>query len=193
MPRILRIVSVVFFLALWSHAVLAQEPVDTARVLAQTGNGVGDLLADAQARAKDLGRKIEILGDLSDAADSVSAVALGQSLSRARQKVEEARREAAKEPPLEEPVLAVVDIVSHDVTTPPFGMPADQLRARLFVEIGKLEEEILRQTTAFQNEANTIDSIRNNLERISASLRSMAVAGDRASLAVRRMALKGAS
>lgn len=87
----------------------------------------------------------------------------------------------------------MVDIVSQDITTPPFGMPADQLRARLFVEISKLEEEILRQATAFQNEANTIDSLKSNLERISASLRSMAVSGGRASLAVRRLALKGGS
>ncbi|HEY0553684.1 MAG TPA: hypothetical protein VGG20_05420 [Thermoanaerobaculia bacterium] len=46
MPRIVRMVSVVALLALGSHAgfspaLRAQEPVDTRRVLAETGNGIG--------------------------------------------------------------------------------------------------------------------------------------------------------
>ena len=60
MPRIVRIVSVAL-LALGSHAILAQEPVDTRRVLAETGNGIGALLDDATARSKQLGRKIGVL------------------------------------------------------------------------------------------------------------------------------------
>jgi hypothetical protein len=190
MPRIVRFVPVVALLALGSHTILAQEPVDTRRVLAETGNGIGALLGDTQLRAKELGRKIDVLVHLTDAADSVSPISMGQSLGRARQKAEEARREADKEPPLPEPVLAVVDIVAQLVNTPPFGTPADRLRARLFVEIGKLEEDILRDAESFQSEANAIDSLQRNLERISGSLRNTAVAAGRASLATRKAAIK---
>jgi hypothetical protein len=189
MPRIVRIVSVAL-LALGSHAILAQEPVDTRRVLAETGNGIGALLDDATARSKQLGRKIDVLGDLTDAADSVSPIAMGQSLGRARQKAEEAKRETDKEPPLPEPAPAVVDIVSQLVNSPPFGMPADRLRARLFVEISKLEEDILRDADSFQREASVVDTLQNELQRISQSLRSVAVAGGRASLATRKAAIK---
>jgi hypothetical protein len=190
MPRFARIVPLIALLAFGSHSLFAQEPVDTRRVLAQTANGIGELQGDAQVRAKEMGRKLDVLGDLTDAADSVSPLAMGQSLGRARQKAEEARREAAKEPPLPESVLAVVDIVAQLVNSPPFGMPADRLRARLFVEIGKLEEDILRDADSFQSEASVIESLQRNLERISASLRTAAVAAGKASLAVRRLAIK---
>ena len=192
MPRFARIVLVLLSI-LCSQRLRAQETIDTRHVLAETTNGIGALLEDATARSKQLGRKIGVLGDLTDAADSVSPIAMGQSLGRARQKAEEAKREADKEPPLPEPVLAVVDIVSQLVTSPPFGMPADRLRARLFVEISKLEEDILRDADSFQREASTIDTLQSELQRISGSLRNVAVAGGRASLAVRKAALKSGS
>jgi hypothetical protein len=72
-------------------------------------------------------------------------------------------------------------------------MPADRLRARLFVEISKLEEDILRDADSFQREASTIDTLQSELQRISGSLRNVAVAGGRASLAVRKAALKSGS
>lgn len=189
MPRFVRIVLAVL-LALCSRPLLAQEPLDTRRVIAETTNGIGALLEDATASSKQLGRKIDVLGALTDAADSVSPIAMGQSLGRARQKAEEAKRETDKEPPLPEPVPAVVDIVSQLVNSPPFGMPADRLRARLFVEIGKLEDDILRDAGSFQREASAIDTLQSQLMRISGSLRSVAVAGGRASLATRAAALK---
>jgi hypothetical protein len=189
MSRFVRIVLVLFSL-FGSQRLLAQEPLDTRHVLAETTNGIGALLEDATARSKQLGRKIDVLGALTDAADSVSPLAMGQSLGRARQKAEEAKREADKEPPVPEPVPAVVDIVSRLVASPPFGMPADRLRARLFVEIGKLEEDILRDADSFQREASVIDTLQSQLMRISGSLRSVAVAGGRASLATRAAALK---
>jgi hypothetical protein len=120
----------------------------------------------------------------------VSPIALDQSLSRARKKVEEARAEADREPALQEPVPRVIDIVSGLVATPPFGMPGDQLRAKLFVEIGKLEEEILRQCDAFQREANAVDGIQQSLARIGDSLHGTSVAGGRASLYARKRAIK---
>jgi hypothetical protein len=141
----------------------------------------------------DLGRRLAVLNDLADAADSVTPLTLNQSLSRARQKVEEARREASKEPPLGEPVPAVIDIVSNFVDSPPFGTSADRLRARLFVEIGKLEEDCLRRADSFQSEATGVDKLDRELQRITASLRTAAVAAGKTSLAVRRMALKSGS
>jgi hypothetical protein len=192
MPRFVRIVPVLF-LAFCSQAALAQESIDTAHVLAQTTNSIGSLLEDATARSMDLERRLDVLGDLADAADSVTPLTLNQSLSRARQRVEEARREAAKEPPLGEPVPTVLDIVSNFVSSPPFGMPADRLRARLFVEISKLEEDCLLRAGSFQSEATRIDSLDRELARISASLRTAAVATGKASLAVRKMALKSGS
>jgi len=174
-----------------SHRVAAQEASgDTERLVAGIRIGVGGYQADVRNRAMELGRKIEVLGDLAEAADSVSPIALGQSLTRARHKVEEARRTADQEPALGEPVPTVVDIVSRLVASPPFGVPADKLRDRLFVEIGKLEEDVLRQAAAFQNEAARAESLERSLTQIEETLRSTAVSGARASLATRRLALK---
>lgn len=190
MLRIVRIVAAVL-LVLGSRAASAQETSsDTARLLVEIRSGVGGYQADARTRAMELGRKIEVLGDLAEAADSVSPIAMGQSLTRARRKVEEARRNADREPALGEPVPTVVDIVSNLVTSPPFGVPADKLRDRLFVEISKLEEDILRQAGAFQKEAAMAESLARTLTQIQESLNSTAVGGARASLATRRLALK---
>ena len=188
--RIVRIVPAIL-LVFGSHAVAAQETSsDTERLIVGIRIGVSGYQADVRTRAMELSRKIEVLGDLAEAADSVSPIAMGQSLSRARQKVEEARRTADREPALGEPVPTVVDIVSRLVTSPPFGVPADKLRDRLFVEIGKLEEDILRQGAAFQREAAMAESFERLLAQIRQTLDSTAVSGARASLATRRLALK---
>jgi hypothetical protein len=174
-----------------SHAVAAQESSgDTERLIAEIRVGVIGYQADVRTRAMELSRKIEVLDELAAAADSVSPLAMGQSLTRARQKVEEARRTADREPALGEPVPTVVDIVSRLVTSPPFGVPADKLRDRLFVEIGKLEEDILRQGAAFQKEAAMAESFERLLAQIQETLRSTAVSGAKESLATRRLALK---
>jgi hypothetical protein len=183
----------ILLLILGSRRLLAQGPADTGDVLSEASNNFGALLEDAATRAKELGRKIDVLDDLRDAADSVSPSAMGQSLSRARQKAEQAKREAGKEPPLPESVLAMVDGVSQLVSSPPLGIPVNRLRARLFVEIGKLEEDILLDADSFLREAATIDILQSDLQRISTSLRHAAVAGGRASLAVREAALKSGS
>ncbi len=189
--RIVRIIPAVLLLLFSAHAVAAQETSsDTERLLVEIRSGVTGYQADVRTRAMELSRKIEVLGDLAEAADSVSPIAMGQSLTRARQKAEEARRTADREPALGEPVPAVVDIVSKLIASPPFGVPADKLRDRLFVEIGKLEEDILRQAAAFQREAGTAESFERSLAQIQETLRSTAVSGARASLATRRLALK---
>lgn len=192
MSRIVRIVPAVllFLLFLGSQAALAQESLDAAQAIEETRRGISIYLSGTQARATELGRKIEVLKDLTDAADSVSPVALSLSLTRARQKVEEAKQEADRDPALREPVPAVIDIVSEMVKTPPFGMPADRLRARLFVEISKLEEEILREGEAFQREISLVDSMEVTLVRIRGTLHSTSLAATRASLQTRRRALK---
>jgi hypothetical protein len=189
MLRIVRIVPAIL-LVLGSHAALAQEPGEAARSAFELRNSIARYLADAQARARELGRKIDVLNDLTEAADSISPIAMDQSLARARRKAEEAKQEADREPALREPVPAVVDIVSELVKTPPFGMPADRLRARLFVEISKLEEEILRECDALQSESQVVEAIGDTLERIRGTLHATAVAGTRASLRTRRRALK---
>ena len=190
MFRIVRIMPAVLLLV-GSHAAAAQESSgETERLISGIRINVSGYQADVRNRAMELSRKIEVLGDLAEAADSVSPIAMGQSLTRARQKVEEARRTADREPALGEPVPTVVDIVSQLVTSPPFGVPADKLRDRLFVEIGKLEEDILRQAAAFQREAGTAESFERSLAQIQETLRSTAVSGARASLATRRLALK---
>jgi hypothetical protein len=185
-------VSIVL-LAFGSHAAGAQDPTETARLMAETRKDITFYMLDAQARIKELGRKIDVLGDLTDAADAVSPIAMGQSLTRARHKVEDARRTATEEPALEEPVPAVLDVVSELITTPPFGVPADKLRARLFVEIGKLEEDILRQAEAFQKEASVAESQAQTLNEIQGRLRQVAVGAGRASLETRKTALKSGS
>jgi hypothetical protein len=191
MPWIVRVVPVLLLLVPFGpRPVLAQDGSDTVRVIAATREAINAYQRDARLRSEELGRKLEILGDLTDAADSVSPMALAQSLGKARQKVEDARKEAAKEPALGEPVGSVVDNLRLYVTNPPFGMPADQLRARLFVELGRLEEDILHQSATFQSEADLIATLENNLGHIKDSLRAAAVQGGRASLHTRRKAIK---
>ena len=87
----------------------------------------------------------------------------------------------------------VIAVVSQLIETPPFGMPADQLRAKLFVEISKLEEDILRQSSAFQNEAYAAEALAQSLDQIQRNLRAAAVSGGQASLVTRRRALKSGS
>jgi hypothetical protein len=165
----LRIVPAVLFafsLAFGSHAA-AQEPGDPARFLAETRKGIHAYMASVQARTMELGRKVEVLGQLTES--------------------------AAREPALGEPVTNVIAIVSQLIATPPFGMPADQLRARLFVEISKLEEDILRQAESFQSESNAAEMLARSLDQIQRSFHTAAVSGGEASLATRRRALKGGS
>jgi len=191
MPRIVRLVPA--FLFLLAQAAFAQDTGDAARATSRISSAISSYQLQVQARAKELGRRIEVLGILTEAADMVSGFNMDQSLGRARKKVEEARAEADREPPLQEPVPTVIDIVSNLVATPPLGTPADQLRARIFVEIGKLEEEILQQCQAFQNEANGVDALARNLTRIEDTLRAGSVAGGKASLYTRKRALKSPS
>jgi len=189
MPRFVRIVPVVL-LALGSQVARAQEVPDAAQALSEARRGISIYASALQNRATELGRKIDVLSELTDAADSVSVMATGQSLTRARNKAEEAKRDATRDPALDGHTLAVVDSVLELVNRPPLGMPADQLRAKLFVEIGKLEEEILRQCDAFLGETRQIEFLETSLERIRGTLHSTAVAGQRASLLTRKRALK---
>lgn len=80
----------------------AQEPVDTARLLAEIRASLGVYARDVRDRTNDLSRRIAVLGHLVESADSVSGVALGQSLTRARQKLRGSaapRGERAPAPP----------------------------------------------------------------------------------------------
>ena len=189
MPRIVRIVPVVL-LVLGSQAASSQEVPDAARAFSEAQRSISTYGSSVQARATELRRKIEVLAELTDAADSVSVVATGQSLTRARNKAEEAKKDAEREPALDGHTLVVVDSVRELVNRPPL-MPADQLRAKLFVEISKLEEEVVRQSEAFLNETRQIEFLETSLERARGMLHSTAMAGGSASLLTRRRALKG--
>lgn len=189
MSRIVRIVPVVL-LVLASQAARAQEAPDTARAFPEAQRSISLYSSALQARAAELRREIEVLSELDDAADSVSVIATGLSLTRARGKAEEAKRDAERDPALPNHVLAVVDSVSVLVNRPPLGVPADQLRARLFVEISRLEEEILRQSDALLAETRQIEFLETSLEQVRGRVQSTALAGGRASLLTRRLALK---
>lgn len=190
MPRIVRIVPVAL-LALGSQAVRAQEVPDAARAFSEAQRSIGIYGSAVQARTAELRRKIEVLAELTDAADSVSVIATGQSLTRARNKAEEAKKDAEREPALDGRTLTVVDSVLELVNRPPLGVPADQLRAKLFVEISKLEEEVVRQSEAFLSETRQIEFLETSLERVRGMLHGTAMAGGSASLLTRRRALKG--
>jgi len=190
MPRFVRIVPVVL-LALGSQAAVAQEPPDVARALSEARQGISLYASALQARATEVGREIDVLAELTDAADSVSVMATGQSLTRARNKAEEAKKDATRDPALPNHVLAVVDSVLELVNRPPLGMPADQLRAKLFVEISRLEEEVLRQSSALLGETRQIEFLQTSLERLRGTLQNTAAAGTHASLLTRRAAIKG--
>jgi hypothetical protein len=192
MSRIVRIVPVVL-LVLGSRAVLAQEPPDSARAFSEVQRSISLYTSALQARVAELRREIGVLSELTDAADSVSVIATGLSLTRARDKAEEAKKDAERDPALPSHILAVVDSVSVLVNRPPLGVPADQLRARLFVEISRLEEEVLRQSEALLAEGRQIEFLETSLERIRGTLQSTAVAGGHASLLTRKQALKPGS
>jgi hypothetical protein len=189
MPRIVRIVPVLL-LVLGSRAAGAQEAPDTARAFPEAQRSISLYTSALQARVAELRREIEVLSELDDAADSVSVIATGLSLTRARGKAEEAKKDAERDPALPNHVLAVVDSVSVLVNRPPLGVPADQLRARLFVEISRLEEEILRQSDALLAETRQIEFLETSLEQVRGRVQSTALAGGRASLLTRRLALK---
>jgi len=192
MPRIVRIVPVVL-LVLASQTARAQEAPDAARAFSEAQRSIGLYTSALQARAAELRREIEVLSELTDAADSVSVIATGLSLTRARDKAEEAKKDAERDPVLPNHVLAVVDSVSLLVNRPPLGVPADQLRAKLFVEISRLEEEILRQSDALLAEGRQIEFLETSLERVRGTLQTTAVASGRASLQTRKRALKSGS
>jgi hypothetical protein len=192
MSRIVRIVPVVL-LVLASRAAGAQEAPDTARAFPEAQRSISLYSSALQARAAELRREIEVLSELDDAADSVSVIATGLSLTRARNKAEEAKKDAEREPALDGHTLAVVDAVWELVNRPPLGVPADQLRARLFVEISKLEEKVIRQSEAFLNETRQIEFLETSLERLRGTLHGTAIAGGHASLLTRRRALKSGS
>jgi primosomal replication protein N len=189
MPRIVRVAPALLLL-LAAHVATAQEDGNSFRAIARIQVDISTYQAQVQARTQELGRRIDVLGMLTDAADMVSQFAMDQSLSRARKKIAEARAEADREPALQEPVPKVIDILDGLVASPPFGMSADQLRARLFVEIGKLEEEILHECEVLQREVNTVYGLQQSLGRIGDSLRTSSLAGGRASLYTRKRALK---
>ncbi|HSS48517.1 MAG TPA: hypothetical protein VLX28_06195 [Thermoanaerobaculia bacterium] len=98
----------VFSLALGSHAATAQDPGETRQLLAEIRKGIYAYMGTVEARTKELGRKVEVLSELTDAADAVSPIAMGQSLTQARHKAEEARVSAAREPALGEPAATVI-------------------------------------------------------------------------------------
>jgi hypothetical protein len=189
MPRIVRIVPVVL-LVLGSRAAGAQEAPDAGRALSEARRGISLYTSAMQARVAEVQREIGVLSDLTDAADSVSVTATGLSLTRARGKAEEAKTDANRDPALDGHVLAVIDSVLELINRPPLGVPGDQLRAKLFVEISKLEEEILRQSDALLSETRQIEFLETSLEQIRGRVQSTAVAGGRASLLTRRRALK---
>jgi hypothetical protein len=183
----------VLLLVLGSRAAGAQEAPDTGRGLSEARRGVSIYTSALQARTVEMEREIEVLSELTDAADSVSVTATGLSLTRARNKAEEAKKDAERDPALPNQVQSVVDSVLLLVSRPPLGVPADQLRARLFVEISRLEEEMLRQSDALLAEARQIEFLQTSLERVRDTAHAAAVAGGHASLLTRRRALKGGS
>jgi hypothetical protein len=189
MPRIVRIVPVVL-LVLGSRAAGAQEVPDAGRALSEARRGISLYTSALQGRVAELQREIGVLSDLTDAADSVSVTATGLSLTRARGKAEEAKTDANRDPALDGHILAVIDSVVELINRPPLGMPGDQLRAKLFVEVSKLEEEVLRQCDALFGEARQIDFLETSLEQVRGKVQATAVAGQRASLLTRRRALK---
>ena len=170
--------------------VLAQEPVDTARLLAEIRASLGIYSRDVRDRTNEQSRKIAVLGHLIESADSVSGAALGQSLTRARQKLEEARRLAELDPPLAEPFPSVLEFMTQALNSPPFAASAAQVRGPLFDRISQVEEHVIQQSEALQSEASMAASLEGTLLQIRGPLRSTAISGVRAAIASRKAALK---
>ena len=173
-----------------SAIALAQEPVNVAKLLSDTRENLRIYADDARNRQAEVSRKIQVLRTLGEAADSISTFSTSLSLEKARGKFADARRLAEADPPLSEPVSSVLAAVDELVNRSGMGQPPEQMKAKVFLAVSRLEEHVVQQVTVLEGEAITLENLERGLHMVQSNLRSVVTSGLTTVIHVRRLATK---
>lgn len=186
-----RIVGLVLIFASAASTVIhAQEAVNPARLLSDIRENLRIYADDARNRQAEVSRKIQVLRTLGDAADSISSFSTSLSLDKARGKLADARRLAEAEPTLSDPVSSVLAAVDELINRSGMGQPPDQMKAKVFLVVSRLEEHVVQQVSVLEGEALTLESLERGLHMVQSNLRSVVTSGLTTVIHVRRLAAK---
>ena len=186
-----RIVGLVVVIATAAPAAThAQEMVNPAKLLSDARETLRIYAEDARNRQAEVSRKVQVLRTLGDAADSISSFSTSLSLDKARGKLADARRLAEADPPLSEPVSSVLAAVDELINRSGMGQPPDQMKAKVFLVVSRLEEHVVQQVSVLEGEATTLESLERGLHMVQSNLRSIVTSGLTTVIHVRRLAAK---
>jgi hypothetical protein len=169
-------------------AARAQESPNAAKLLSDARENLRAYAEDARIRQAEVSRKIQVLRTLADAGDQISSFSMGISLDKVRGKLAEARRLAEGEPSLSEPVPSVLaaldELIAH-----PVGAP-EQIKAKYFAAVSRLEEHVIQQATALEAEATNLENMERGIHTVQSGLRSVVSIGLSTVIHARRVAAK---
>jgi serine/threonine protein kinase len=186
-----RTAGLVLLLAITASAVAsAQEPANSARLLSDITDNLRLYAEGARTRQVELSRKVQVLRALGDAGGLISTFSTSLSLDKARGKLSDARRLAEVDPPLAEPVPSVLAAVDEVINRSGMAQPPDQMKAKVFVAVSRLEEHIVQQVTALEGEATTLENMERGLHLVQSGLRSVVTSGLTTVIHVRKLAAK---
>jgi hypothetical protein len=186
----MRTIAVVALLLAIVASAVAQEPVNPLKLLSDIRENLRIYAEDAKNRQAELVRKVQVLRALGDAGDLISTFSTSLSLDKARGKLADARRLAEADPPLSEPVPSVLATVDELLNRSGMAQPPDQLKARVFVAVSRLEEHVVQQVTALEGEAITLENIERGLHLVQSGLRTAVTSGLMTVIHIRRLAAK---
>ena len=186
-----RIVGFVLVIATAASAVThAQEMVNSAKLLSDARETLRIYAEDARNRQAEISRKVQVLRTLGDAADSISNFSTSLSLEKARGKLADARRLAETDPQLSEPVSSVLAGVDDLINRSGMGQAPDQMKAKVFLLVSRLEEHVVQQVSVLEGEASNLESLERGLHMVQSNLRSVVTSGLTTVIHVRRLAAK---
>ncbi len=187
----LRTSGLILLCATAASAVMrAEEPVNSARLLSDIRENLRIYAEDAKNRQSELSRKVQVLRTLGDAGDFISTFSTSLSLDKARGKLADARRMAEADPPLLEPVSSVLAAVDELINRSGMTQAPDQMKAKVFVAVSRLEEHIVQQVAVLEGEASTLENMERGLHLVQSALRSVVTSGLTTVIHVRRLAAK---
>ena len=166
----------------------AQESVNPFKVLSDARENLRIYAEDAKNRQAEVLRKVQVLRALGDVGDLISTFSTSLSLDKARGRLADARRMAEADPPLSEPVPSVLAAVDELINRSGLGNPPDQMKARVFAAVSRLEEHVLQQVAALEAEVTTLENIERGLHVVTTGLRSVETGGLATVIHVRRLA-----
>lgn len=183
-PSPLRVALVVLGFA---TPVAGQLAPDTARTLSEIQEGIKVLSQSADLRRVALAREAETVRALATAADSISTFATSASYSQALRHFDDARRAALPDPALPEPFSSAVDDFGQLLGRPPAGASPLQVKARAFLIVGRLQEQLAQDTEAAHLEVQVLQQLSFSLSQIQNGLRNAALEGLKASIRAQRL------